>query len=367
MLSRATLLSSLAFSAVSAVGCAGAPGAVPRDVPQTFSAESELHVGTYTTCIVDGGKPVCFAVDSSEGSYDEAQTRRPAELGFLGAVKRFAFNGSYGCAITEDDKVACFEGSLGGELKAYHKAPYLDDKLGPPVMIAAGGDGFTNFGCVADAEHRVDCFSDALGPSPGSLPADTKLVQMSTGRSHMCGVTPEGGVLCWGSRDFGETGHEGYDTRAVEGLPGKALETSAGAGHSCARLEKGEIFCWGKNDSGQLGTGKAVASSSKPEQVRGLSGAVRSIALGGQHSCALLESGSVECWGRNTGGVLGDGTDTDRAVPTGVLGISDGLAIGVGQYQTCILRKGGKVTCFGMSEVMSGTFRLGAREGFMVR
>lgn len=225
MVSRFSSVSLLAGSAALVVGCAGAPGAMPRDVPQTFSAESELHVGTYTTCIVDGGKPMCFAVDSSEGSYDEAHTRRPAELGFLGAIKRFAFNGSYGCAITEGDKVSCFEGSLGGELKAGRKEPYLDGELGPPVIIAAGGDGFTNFGCVADAEHRVDCFSDALGPSPDSLPAGTKLVQMSAGRSHMCGVTPEDGVLCWGSNDFGETGHEGFETRAVEGLPGKAVET----------------------------------------------------------------------------------------------------------------------------------------------
>lgn len=357
----------VALFASSVVGCAGAPGAVPRDVPQTFSAESELFVGSYATCIVDAGKPVCFAVDSSEGTYDEKHTRRPAELAFLPLVKRFAFNGSYGCAITPNDEVACFEGSLGGDLRAARKAPYLDDKLGAPVSIAAGGDGFTNFGCVADAEHRVDCFSDALGPSPDSVPADTKLVQMSAGRSHMCGVTPEGGVLCWGSNDFGEAGHEGYDTRPVEGLPGKAVETSAGAGHSCARLEKGEMYCWGKNDHGQLGTGKAVASSSKPEQVRGLSSAVRAIALGGQHTCALLESGSVQCWGRNTGGVLGDGTDTDRATPTSVFGIDDALAIGAGFYQTCILRKEGKVTCFGMSEVISGTFRLGARESLQVR
>jgi hypothetical protein len=204
----------------------------------------------YATCIVDGGKPVCFAVDSSEGSYDKASTRRPSELGFLGTVKRFAFNGKYGCAITEDDGVACFEGSLGGDLRADREEPFIHDHLGPPVMIVAGGDGFTNFGCVADAEHRVDCFSNNLGPSPTALPADTKLVQMSAGKSHMCGVTPAGTVLCWGSNNFGEAGHEGYDARTVEGLPSKALETSAGACHSCARLEKGEIFCWGFGGEG---------------------------------------------------------------------------------------------------------------------
>jgi len=54
--------------------------------------------------------------------------------------------------------------------------------------------------------------------------------------------------------------------------------------------------------------------------VSGLTSGVIAIAAGDEHTCALLTSGKVKCWGRNSGGELGDNTTTDRYTPVFVSG-----------------------------------------------
>src|SRR3954468_21363692 len=51
---------------------------------------------------------------------------------------------------------------------------------------------------------------------------------------------------------------------------------------------------------------------------------------GDSHSCALLSDGTVDCWGHNQYGVLGDGTTDDSLTPIPVTGISTATAISVG-------------------------------------
>lgn len=46
------------------------------------------------------------------------------------------------------------------------------------------------------------------------------------------------------------------------------------------------------------------------------------IAVGSGHSCALRHGGRVSCWGRNSFGQLGDGTETNRAKPVEVVGLA---------------------------------------------
>lgn len=50
-----------------------------------------------------------------------------------------------------------------------------------------------------------------------------------------------------------------------------------------------------------------------------------SIAAGFLHTCALNGDGGVECWGRNSEGQLGDGTDTERHTPVPVIGLQSGV------------------------------------------
>lgn len=85
-------------------------------------------------------------------------------------------------------------------------------------------------------------------------------------------------------------------------------------------MTTGAVKCWGSNANGQLGDGTTTKRLT-PVQVSGLTfGVVAIAASGGATTCALLSTGAVKCWGANTHGEVGDGTQTDRLVPTQVSG-----------------------------------------------
>src|SRR5204862_3993916 len=101
--------------------------------------------------------------------------------------------------------------------------------------------------------------------------------------------------------------------------------------HSCALINDGTVQCWGRNESGQLGNG-TTTNSSVPVGVAGITGAVGITAGWWHHSCALLAGGTVRCWGLNQWGQFGDGTTTSSFVPvtmagTGVTWTSSNTAV----------------------------------------
>ncbi len=74
---------------------------------------------------------------------------------------------------------------------------------------------------------------------------------------------------------------------------------------------------------------------------------VKSIALGGTHSCALLQNGTAKCWGHNGYGQLGDGTKTDRNAPTDVVDLKDAVELAAGDHHTCARLADHTVKCWG--------------------
>lgn len=126
-----------------------------------------------------------------------------------------------------------------------------------------------------------------------------------------------------------------------------AISVSAGYGHSCAVLNDGSVMCWGENGSGQLGDGTTVQYRSTATTVSGISNAVAVDVGTGQHTCAVLDTGAVKCWGYNGDGELGDGTLIDKTTPVTVAGISTAQAISVGTNHSCAKLSSGSIQCWG--------------------
>lgn len=251
-----------------------------------------------------------------------------------------------------------------------------------PVRIATGGDRT----CILNDSNQTICWGTGVLGNGNTEPlgddepismipeVDTGSPQLaiSCGREHSCAivVTPmsTGAVRCWGNGASGRLGYGTTDTigdnetprsAGAVGLGGaRAIEVAAGGSHTCALLEGGAVICWGSGALGQLGTGspesigdnELVGGVGMPGHVM-LDRPALQIAVGENHSCALLDTGAVRCWGDGSLGQIGSG-DTepigDNELPTDdvVLG---GPAVGItaGGQHTCALMATGGVRCWG--------------------
>ena len=189
-------------------------------------------------------------------------------------------------------------------------------------------------------------------------------VSSGTGSYSSCAVSTQGQVLCWGNNAYGQIGNGNtVDTTSpvpVSNITTGATSVSAGHGFACA-LVNGGVWCWGLNNHGQLGNG-STTNSSVPVQVSGLASGVASISTGYGTACAVMTSGSMECWGWNSEGQLGNGTRVDSSLPVVVadptgtttlagvtqasVGVTNSGATPLGD-SVCAVITGGSLDCWG--------------------
>lgn len=130
-----------------------------------------------------------------------------------------------------------------------------------------------------------------------------------------------------------------------------------GAQHTCALLGGGKVRCWGANGSGQLGLGTTdTLGDDEPiadSPPVALGEPATQIAAGATHTCALLQGGRVRCWGEGASGKLGLGDSADigaRDVPSSRPSIDLGaraIQVAAGGSQTCAVLENGHVRCWG--------------------
>jgi alpha-tubulin suppressor-like RCC1 family protein len=132
-------------------------------------------------------------------------------------------------------------------------------------------------------------------------------------------VTSDGGVRCWGEGAVGQLGYGDTENVGLENTPadkgdveleGAATQLFAGDRHSCA-IETAGLRCWGDNRNGQLGYGHTdnIGDTEAPADAGDvpIGEQVIDLALGGEHTCAIVDGGRVRCWGNGEHGQLGYG------------------------------------------------------------
>src|SRR5688572_2799437 len=237
--------------------------------------------------------------------------------------------------------------------------------MGGPVHTLSS---FGSSNCVLTGIGGVRCWGSNVNGELGdgtlenrAAPIDVPglgsgVLSVAAGGSHGCAVLPGGGVRCWGTNNFFQLGNQGPVQQltpvTVERVGEPMATLAAGSVHTCGISATNRAKCWGAQGEGQLGLGfidADLVTVAAPLDVARLSAAfVRAIAAGTSHTCALLATGEVRCWGRNSAGQLGDGTGVRRASPVVPIGLGSGVvAIAASHEHTCALLAGGGVKCWG--------------------
>jgi cysteine-rich repeat protein len=198
---------------------------------------------------------------------------------------------------------------------------------------------------------------------------NSAVLSLALGFQHSCALLRDGYVRCWGANDQMQLGlghkNQEWDRNPYQltdasgnsyvgpiSLGGAVSAIAAGDNHTCAILSSsGAVRCWGANNAGQLGLGNStdvplgtLPSGNATVNLGGT--AAIAIAAGADVSCAILQSGSVRCWGQNVGGDLGLGNTNTITVPADVPLGATATAIGVGDH-ACTLLSTPSVRCWG--------------------
>ncbi len=267
------------------------------------------------------------------------------------------------CAVKSDGTAWCWGNGAGGLLGNGAGANSL-----VPVQVSGVTDATQisispNGGCVRTSSGLAKCWGDAafrgdgvssvaLAPVTASI---TEVVKVAAGTHSACALKSDGTVWCWGSNEDGQLGNgttaQSLVPVQVSGIENAVDVASGGFGSSsfggaaCAVLQNGTVKCWGDDSRLQMGDGDASpAVHLTATSVVGLTDASK-ISLGFYTACAVRTTGAVKCWG--LGGRLGDGTITPSSTPVDVVGVTNAVRISSVGTTTCALLSTNGAKCWG--------------------
>lgn len=323
-------------------GALGVHLALTDAAVESSSSEADIGLETLGALDLDGSanhvaydNGLLFVAEGTRG----LSIIRVTGLDLGGSVtSSLAAGNTQTCAIGESGQVRCWGANYRGQLGTGNTAHIGDNELPSQGADAMAG------------AHKV-----------------------VAGAEHTCALDDAGDVYCWGANYYGQTGqynpysyyyyyYDNYQTtpRRVQ-LPGKAVDLAAGGYHTCALLDTGDVQCWGYNVYGQLGRGYTSSyyydyygyyrydQTWQPAAVR-LGARATSLAAGVHHTCAVLESGKARCWGYGYYGSLGTndgGVVSDPSRQADVQLDGSIVSMAAGAYHTCALMDTGSLRCFG--------------------
>jgi alpha-tubulin suppressor-like RCC1 family protein len=178
----------------------------------------------------------------------------------------------------------------------------------------------------------------ACNASTNQCQAD-KAIDISGTNDTVCALFQSGRVRCWGTNGtmLGATTASNVAATPIAGLE-DAVNISVGDSTACAVRATGTVVCWGSAPAGG-------GSSAVPVVVSGVTNATQVSA--GPHTCVRTADGTVLCWGTNSSGEFGIGNTSAASTPQQMLGVTDAQSVAACGEATCVLRKGGQVSCTG--------------------
>lgn len=296
------------------------------------------------------------------GDSSTLDARSPQDVqGLVSGVESIVAGQSHTCVLMSSGGVKCWGsneyGQLGvGDSSDAHTPQDVPGLSSDVVALAAGA-----LHTCASTASRMYCWgyngSGQLGSGdlidsdvPQLVPGLGGAESIVAGAGHTCVMLGDG-IKCWGANDWGQLGDgsmlNASTPQNVSGLTSGVAAITAGDAHTCALMSDGAIQCWGSNLEGQLGTDN-TANAALPQNVIGLASGVVAISGGGLHSCALLSSGELRCWGWGLLGQLGHGDTLNSWVPQDVNGLDSGVShVSTGGSHTCVQMSSGGVKCWG--------------------
>jgi alpha-tubulin suppressor-like RCC1 family protein len=229
--------------------------------------------------------------------------------------------------------------------------------------------------CWGSASHGqlghpggTDIGDNEAPKTAGDVDVGGTVAQLVAGDLHTCALLSSGSVRCWGSNAQGQLGYGNTNTVGDDETPAsagdvqlgaKATALTAGQAHTCALLQSGAVRCWGLGAAGRLGYGntRSIGDNETPASAGDvpLGGSALAIAAGKDHTCALLSGGKVRCWGNGVNGQLGYGVvgksivgDDEAPSTAGDVPLGGtAVAIAAGGTRSCAILSGGSVRCWG--------------------
>lgn len=310
----------------------------PTVVADLAKTKSLATGGGQTMCaVMMDGSAKCWGNGASgelgDGKED-SKSDKPVVVQGLTNVASIGIGSYFLCALIGDGTVKCWGSNSFHEASVEEKAKVLTPTTVPDVagatQIAVSGEGT----CALSSDGSVKCWGLSCGaPGPGlcvkpyAVAGFAGATRIAAGRESTCAIVKDT-VQCFGSsNEYGQMGTGTTDDPTtgqiytVKGLSG-VRDLASGADHTCALMNDGTVQCWGSNEYGQLGDGQAPDAQkfrATPAPVKGLTGAV-SLACGSSGTCcAQLADKSLKCWGENSSGALfGEANKDSEAVATPV-------------------------------------------------
>ena len=360
-----------------------ANSSVPVQVKDITDAKAVTTGGENSCAVHEDGAISCWG-NNYDGQLGNGQSGEdvfssiPVEVAGITDAKAVSAGWDYSCALHQDGTVSCWGHSFTGQLGGTHDEEFQAEI--EELIEEAEQPGASSTLTEELLRLRLQVYAQAYALVPVRIEGITDATSIASNSRHSCALREGGTISCWGNNRSGQLGNrksrddgaEPHSSVPVEvaGIT-DATAIAAGQDHSCAVHRSGTVSCWGNNYNGQLGNGQSQDYENRsvsykygpyswmPTGVAGITDAV-AISAGGEHSCAVHQTGAISCWGNNWHGQLGNGQGgTDDAgfaeiandfyspLPVSVVGITDSTAITTGLLHTCALHRTGAVSCWG--------------------